>query len=226
MRVLAVTHGPSVGPGIFAEVVAARGDALEEWCVPNGAAAPAVGRYDAVMVFGGGMHADQEDRHLWLRGELDWLRGALEAEVPLLGVCLGAQLVARAAGARVHPAGEVEIGWLPVQATPAAGDDPVFAGLPRRFDAFQWHEYTYDLPGGARELAASPVCNQAYRLGDRVWGVQFHPEVTAEIVEAWLREEEPPGRVSADELLAETQARIAGWNDFGRALCARFLDAG
>ena len=169
------------------------------------------------------MHPDEEERHGWLRPELRYLERRLELGTPLLGVCLGSQLIARAAGARVFRAAEPEVGWLPVEVSEAGAADPVTSELPSRFDAFQWHHYTHDLPDGAVELARSPVCLQAYRLG-AAWGVQFHPEVRAQQVAAWLAED-PDDVADAAALRAESRARIADWNDLGRRLCSAFLAA-
>jgi GMP synthase-like glutamine amidotransferase len=221
MRVLAVTHGPSVGPGVFADAVRGAGHELAEWPVQLGGTAP--GGADAVIVFGGAMHPDEEELHGWLRPELRWLGGLLDRGTPLLGVCLGAQLVARAAGAEVFRSSEPEVGWLPVELTAAAAADPVAASLPDRFDAFQWHHYTHTLPAGAVELARSRVCTQAFRLGN-AWGVQFHPEVRAEQVAAWASEE-PADVADSDGLIAATRERIADWNELGRELCRAFLAA-
>jgi GMP synthase (glutamine-hydrolysing) len=219
MRVLALTHGPSVGPGVFAEAVRDAGHELVEGRVPL-AGAPRE-EADAVLVLGGAMHPDEDDRHGWLRPELRLLEVLLEEGTPLFGVCLGAQLIARAAGAEVLRAPEPEVGWLPVELTEAGRDDPVVGSLPRRFDAFEWHHYTYELPAGAVELARSSVCTQAFRLG-RAWAVQFHPEVLAAQIESWLAEE--PSDASDPELLrTETRERIAAWNELGRALCGAFL---
>jgi GMP synthase (glutamine-hydrolysing) len=220
VRVLALTHGPNVGPGVFADAVANAGHELTEWQVPLGGRPPAGA--DAVLVFGGGMHPDEEDRHGWLAAELRWLEGLLETATPVLGVCLGSQLLARAAGAEVFRAHEPEIGWLPVERTDAGGDDPLGGALPERFDAFQWHHYTHTLPEGAIELARSRVCVQAFRLG-RAWGVQFHPEVRGEQVERWLAEV-PDDVADPEALRAATQERIDAWNELGRGLCAAFLE--
>ena len=221
MKVLAVTHGPSVGPGVFADAVDGAGHELVEWPVQLGGAAPEGA--DAVIVLGGAMHPDEDERHGWLTTELRWLEGLLDRGTPLLGVCLGSQLVARAAGAEVFRSSESEVGWLPVERTAAAADDPVAGALPERFDAFEWHHYTHTLPAGAVELARSRVCTQAFRLGN-AWGVQFHPEVRGEQVEEWLRED--PDDVSDPEgLIAATRERIAGWNELGRGLCRAFLAA-
>lgn len=221
MKVLAVTHGPSVGPGVFADAARDAGHELAEWSAPEGGAPPEA---DAVIVFGGAMHPDEESDHGWLRPELRWLLAQLERGTPLLGVCLGSQLIARAAGAKVFRASEPEIGWFPVERTAAGANDPVTGSLPQRFDAFQWHHYTHDLPAGAVELARSPVCTQAYRVGN-AWGVQFHPEVRAAQVETWLSEE--PHDVDDPQAFRDaTRERIDGWNVLGRDLCAAFLAAG
>jgi GMP synthase (glutamine-hydrolysing) len=221
VKVLALTHGPSVGPGVFGAEVEAAGHELEECAVAAGATPSADA--DAILVFGGAMHPDQEVRHPWLRDEHRFLVAALERGTPLFGVCLGAQLLAKAAGASVHPAAEPEVGWLPVELTQAAATDPVFASAPERFDAFQWHRYTYELPTGAVELARSDSCTQAFRLGDAV-GIQFHAEVTESQVSRWLAED-PDDVDDAEALRAATRERIAGWNELGRSLCRRFLDA-
>jgi GMP synthase-like glutamine amidotransferase len=165
------------------------------------------------------MHPDEEETHGWLALELDWLGEQLERGTPLLGVCLGSQLIARAAGARVFRAGEPEVGWLEVERTGAS--DPVTDALPERFEAFQWHHYTHELPDGAVELARSRVCLQAYRL-DSAIGVQFHPEVRAQQVEAWLAED-PDDVADPAALRAATRDRIADWNALGRRLCTAFL---
>jgi GMP synthase-like glutamine amidotransferase len=154
--------------------------------------------------------------------ELRYLEERLSRGTPMLGVCLGSQLIARAAGAQVFRAEEPEVGWVRVELTEAAAADPVAAALPHRFDAFQWHHYTHGLPEGAVELARSRVCTQAYRLG-AAWGVQFHPEVRGEQVESWLAED--PEDVADPAALREaTRDRIEGWNDLGRRLCAAFLN--
>jgi GMP synthase (glutamine-hydrolysing) len=181
--------------------------------------------YGAVMLFGGAMHADEEHCHPWLRDEHFFIERLLDLHVPVLGVCLGAQLVAKAAHASVHPATKPEVGWVEVELTEEAADDPVFAELPQRFPAFQWHYYAFDVPAGAYELARSRVCSQAFRLGDAAWGVQFHPEVTHEIVSSWAEEspDEVPGGVR--DFLTAADQRLDEWLRFGRSLCGAFVTA-
>jgi GMP synthase (glutamine-hydrolysing) len=219
VNVLALVHGEQVRSGVFAEAVGDAGHSLEESSFLDGR--PRLDGADAVIVLGGSMHPDQDDEHPWLPEETRVLRGLLDRGTPLLGVCLGAQMLARAAGGAVLPAPEPEIGWLEVEVTDP--DDPLLGPLPRRFEAFQWHSYTYDLPHGAVEVARSPVCGQAFRLGDRAWGVQFHPEVTAAQVESWLADPDDPAP-DPERLRRETGERIEAWNELGRDLCSRFLD--
>ena len=124
--------------------------------MPDGGSPDPARDYDAVMVFGGAMHPDQDDRFAWLAREEEFLHDALAERVPTVGVCLGAQLVARAAGAAVRPAGEPEIGWLDVALTPAGAADPVLGVLPGIATVFQWHHYTFDLPDGRDRARAEP----------------------------------------------------------------------
>jgi len=226
MDVLAVIHGEGVRSGLFGEVVAERGHRLEEWSLAWDEPLPRpLDAYGAVLLFGGAMHADQDQHHPWLREEDLFLHRLLDLHTPVLGICLGAQLLAKAAHAPVHPASEAEIGWFPVELTEAAAEDPVLSRLPQGFVAFQWHYYTHGLPAGAVELARSKVCTQAFRLGENAWGVQFHPEVTLVQVEGWALEDEEELPVDRSAFLEETRNRIQEWNALGRALCGAFVEA-
>jgi GMP synthase (glutamine-hydrolysing) len=219
VRILSLIHDDDAPSGVFGEAARAAGHELVEWNVAR-KGVPATDGHDAVLVFGGAMHVDQEDRHPWLRDEDALLRELLERGTPLLGVCLGSQLIAKAAGARVGPAPRREIGWHEVGLTPEAAADPVLGGLPERFQAFQWHSYAFELPAGAVPLAENPVCLQAYRIADSAWGIQFHAEVTRTIVERWLASVD--GREEAQDL---DFSPMAAWNELGRRLASRFLAA-
>jgi len=223
VRVLSVTHGPSVPGGVFDEVAEAAGHELERWVVPLGGAPQPAASYGAIMVFGGSMHPDQDEEHGWLEREEAFLRDALVRDVPVVGVCLGAQMLARAAGAWIGPASEPEIGWFEVVLTPEGRDDVVLGVLPPRTQAFQWHSYTFDVPERGTELARSAACTQAFRVGSRAWGLQFHAEVTLPMVRTWTAEEADELPVGTQEFLAETERRIGAWNDHGRRLCEAFL---
>jgi GMP synthase (glutamine-hydrolysing) len=224
VRVLSVTHGPSVPGGVFDEEVETAGHALERWVVPLGGTPQPPSAYDAIMVFGGSMHPDQDDSFSWLGQETRFLAEALSGDVPVLGVCLGAQMLARAAGAWVGPAPEPEVGWFEIELTPAGREDPVLGTLPPRTEAFLWHHYTYAVPEGGTELARSKASTQAFRVGRAAWGIQFHAEVTLPMLEAWVAEEAAELPTSPDDFLEQARARIASSNDQGRALCGAFLD--
>jgi GMP synthase (glutamine-hydrolysing) len=225
MDVLAIIHGESVRSGVFGDVVRARGHELEEWSLAWETPLPRpLDAYSAVLVFGGAMHADQDEHHPWLREENFFLQRLLDLHTPVLGICLGAQLLAKAAHAPVFPVKEAEVGWFEVELTDEGADDPILGRLPRSFEAFQWHYYAHGVPAGAVEQASNRVCTQAFRLGDNAWGVQFHPEVTLQQVQSWLDEEEELP-VDAGKLLAETGERIEAWNKLGRQLCNAFVDA-
>ncbi len=230
MRVLALVHHEVAGTGVFADEVARRGHQLEEWVPATSRLPRRLAEYGALIAFGGGMQADQEDRYPWLRAALDTLDEALTRELPTLGVCLGGQVLARAAGGAVGPASRAEWGWNEVELTDEATEDPLFAGRPRTFNVFQWHSYAFELPPGAVALARNSVCLQSFRVGPAAWGLQWHPEVTAESVLLWGEQHPPaPGGVPVNvdlvALRAAVSARITATNDEGRALCGRFLAA-
>ena len=185
--------------------------------------------YDAVLVFGGAMHADQEQEHPWLREEKALLRDLLDRGVPLLGVCLGSQLLAEAAGGSARRANAPEIGWHDVELTAEGAADDVLGPLAPGFTAFQWHSYEFTLPPGATPLARSAVCLQAFRIANAL-GIQFHAEVSAKDAGAWIddyRSDEDAVRIGIDPeaLRRRTRASIGEWNELGRALCTRFLSA-
>ena len=230
MRVLAIVHQRDAGPGVFAEAIAAHGAELEEWLLPEDDGPPAdpLG-YDAVFVLGGAMHADQRDRHLWLAEEGAILAALLEAELPLLGLCLGGQLLAAAAGETPRRAARPEIGWHPVELTAEGREDPLLGALAPGFEAFQWHSYEFPLPAGAVALARSEVCLQSCRVGERAWAIQFHPEVSRADALGWIddyRSDQDAVRIGIDPraLRAETEAKIDAFNQLGRDLCRRWLD--
>jgi GMP synthase-like glutamine amidotransferase len=231
MRTLAISHQRDAGPGVFAEAIAAAGHSLDVWHRAETDEAPANPReYDGVLTFGGAMHADQEPAHPWLADEKSLLRELLAAEVPLLAVCLGAQLLAEAAGGEAVRASRPEIGWFEVEVTPEGAVDPVLAKLAPSFEAFEWHSYECRLPRDAVVLARTPVCVQAYRVGAAAWAIQFHAEVSAADAAHWIDDyhvDEDAVRIGVDPeaLRAETEAKIEAFNQLGRDICARWLAA-
>jgi GMP synthase (glutamine-hydrolysing) len=228
MRVLAVVHHSNAAAGVFADPALEAGHELMEWLPPE-RPPPAHDGFDAVMVFGGAMNVDEEDEHPWLRDEKRFLRELLERGTPMLGVCLGSQLVAEAAGGTVRRAATPEIGWHEVELTPEGEADELLGMLPERFESFQYHHYEWLLPPGGMTLARSELALQAFRLGDRsVWGLQFHPEVTERDLGSWLDDwQSDPGAVATgldpEAIRAESAGKITQWNDAGRAISERFV---
>lgn len=230
MRVLAIVHQRDAGPGVFAEAIAEAGAELEVWTPAERTPPPADPfDYDAVFVLGGAMNVDEGDRHSWIAEEEELLRELLAREVPLLGLCLGAQLLAAAADAQPRRAARPEIGWQRVAVTVEGAEDPLLGPLAPGFEAFQWHGYEFPLPPGAVPLARSAVCLQACRLGERAWALQFHPEVSRSDALHWIDdyEADPDAvRIGIDPaaLRPETEAKIGAFNDLGRELCRRWLE--
>ncbi len=143
----------------------------------------------AGLIFLGGPMSANDD-YGYLRQEIRLIERAVQAGTPVLGICLGAQLLARALGAPVYRNRVKEIGWFPVTWTPATRDDPLLAGLSGQDSVFHWHGETFDLPAGSAWLASSERCrNQGFRFGDNAWGLQFHLEVTPDMIDAWCRED-------------------------------------
>jgi GMP synthase (glutamine-hydrolysing) len=223
VNVVSIVHGADAGAELFGPLVAEAGHRLDEWSFGCRTPPPQpLDSYDAVLVFGGAMHPDQDDLHPWLADELDWLRGLLERPVPTLGICLGSELLAQAAGAWVGRIAAPEVGWSEVALTEAGLADPVLSALPPRFEALQWHHYGHGLPGGAVALAENAASLQAFRLGETCWGVQFHPEVTEPQLGRWIADESDPPP-DPEGLRHETSERIGAWNELGRRLCRSFL---
>ena len=227
MRLLALIHGENAGPGIFGEEALAAGHTLDVASFASDARPG--GSFDALMVFGGAMNVHEVHGNPWIEEEREFLAGVLEDGIPTLGVCLGGQLVASVAGAEVARVSTPEIGWHEVELTAEAADDRVFGALPPRFTAYQWHSYGFALPEGAVALARSPVCLQGYRLGEAVWGTQFHAEVTEEICRSWIDDfRSDPDAVAQgfdpEAARAAVSEHIAKWNELGRRLVGGFLD--
>jgi GMP synthase (glutamine-hydrolysing) len=219
MQVLAITHGPLVGPELFGDVVTEEGHELVEWDIRSQGAPP--DGADAVMVFGGDQNVGEEREHPWLREEYDALRRFVVERRPLFGVCLGAQTLAHALGATVAPVGRVLAGFYETELTDEGADDPVLGVLPRRFDALNANGYRFEVPDGAVTLAHGPS-PQAFRVEGSAWGVQFHPEVRRDQFLEWLRDEPELPR-PLEEIAAELDEKLGEWQEHGRALCRAFL---
>ncbi|MFZ2385369.1 MAG: type 1 glutamine amidotransferase [Candidatus Omnitrophota bacterium] len=164
---------------------------------------------EAVVCLGGPMNVYEEDKHPFLIKENSILKKALARRIPVLGICLGAQLLAKACGARVSKSPVKEIGWYKILQTPDAKHDRLFSGLKEELSVFEWHEDTFELPVGGILLAEGSACrNQAFRVGDNAYGIQFHIEVTPEMIETWIShytKDGHPSQAAAVEMLRKSR---------------------
>ena len=190
--VLVFQHDPYDGPGYLGEALLQRGARFTIVRLYNGEALPDTSAYDMLLVMGGGMNVYQEDKYPWLVEETHAIRKAVEAGKAVLGVCLGGQLLAKVLGAPVHLGVAPEIGLTPITLTEAGKSDPLFEGLPQ-IESVEWHDDTFDIPSGAVALARSEGCDhQAFRFGQRAYGLQFHPEVSPVMLAEWIKEAGEP----------------------------------
>ena len=185
MRIHCLQHVPFEGPAGIADWTEARGHELSVTRLYTGAAPPSPDAFDWLVVMGGPMGVHDEAEHPWLVPEKALLFEAIAAGRTIIGVCLGAQLLAGALGARVYRNAEKEIGWLPIELTGEGRASSLFGFLPGSIVVFHWHGDTFDLPPGAVHLARSQGCaNQAFVWDGRVLGLQFHVETTPESLRA------------------------------------------
>lgn len=187
-----VTHVPHEGPGAIGSYLLAQGDRVELCPIYLGASIPPPDAADLLVIMGGPMSVYDADRLPWLSREITLVTEHFNAGTPLLGVCLGAQLIATALGAAVYPGAHREIGWWPCMMAPlSAPDDPwrdVFGTAPARPTVFHWHGDTFNLPAGAVLRASSAAYrNQLFTVGDRTVGIQFHVEMDDAGVRALTR---------------------------------------
>jgi len=230
-RVLIIQQAAHEGPGVFAPLLK-ESNLAADFCRPyRGEPVPdSVDGYGALIVLGGPMGLDEQERYPFLGKEIALIQQAIAEGVPLLGICLGAQLIARAAGATISKGPEKEVGWYPLRLTDAGRGDPLLAGMEEEFTVFQWHGDTFDIPDGADNLAASPLFpHQAIRVGRHAYGLQFHLEVTEEMVGEWLEVNGKElaslkGVIDGDAIATETSRAIGALNRRGKLFFSRFLD--
>jgi GMP synthase-like glutamine amidotransferase len=224
MRALILTHAEHEGPGLVGAALAAAGARVDERALGAGAALPdSPAGYQAVIAMGGAMAAWDDANFPFLDGEARLLAAAARGGAAVLGVCLGAQLLARGLGARLWRGPAPEIGVAPIFATDEGRADPLLAPLDG-CAVLHWHEDSFDLPPGAVRLASSPgYANQAYRVGARAYGVQFHIECDTAMRRQWAE-------LGADELRARGADAPSLWapataplDERGRAFARAFL---
>jgi len=187
MRILVIQHDDDTPLGSLEAPLRAAGAEIERWPAQRVPAPPrSLTEYDGVIVLGGVAHPDQDAEHPWLTAERGVIREAVERQVPTLGICLGGQLLAQAAGGSAAATERTEVGWRTVERTPAAVDDELFGGFPDSFETFEWHYYRFELPAGAVLLARNENAPQAYRVGVSAWGTQFHIEAPGATIAEWF----------------------------------------
>jgi GMP synthase-like glutamine amidotransferase len=230
MKILVFQHVASEHPGSFRPVMAARGHEMVAVELDEGAAIPPLDGFDALLVMGGPQDVWETDKFPWLVDEIGAIRDWVAAGKPYLGICLGNQLLAMAAGGHAQKmAGPPEVGIFRLE----LAEDPLFAGVARPATVFEWHgAEVVRLPPGARALGSSPACAvQAMALGDCAYGLQFHPELTEESTQKWgrlpeyqaaLERARGPGAFAA--VCAEVEANFAPLNAVALRLFGNFLD--
>jgi GMP synthase (glutamine-hydrolysing) len=222
--VLVFRHGLSGPIGLLGDALALRQIEwryVDLWVSPE--EDPLVEDAQAVVSLGGPMSVN--DSLPWLRREERYINRAISSGVPVLGICLGAQLLAKCLGARVGPMRRKEIGWYPVRFTAAGLEDRLFRGLSPEQTFFHWHGENFDLPAGAERLAESDLCaNQAFRAGSSLYGLQFHPEVTAEIIGSWCDEDAACGELREAEGDIDPKAHRAEMGEVAGQFFGRWCD--
>lgn len=231
-KILVIQHVECEGLGTIGAPLRRAGFAPEFIRVFRGQALPRTARgYSAVIALGGPMGVYEEGIHPFISAELRLIESVLRHGLPFLGVCLGSQMLARAAGARVYKGKGKEIGWYRVSLTADGMADRLFLGFPGEFTVFQWHGDTFDVPPGAANLASSEMFpNQLIRVGGNAYGVQFHLEVTGEMIKEWIeanaRELEGlKGVIDPEKIVGENPRNVPDLLRYGNTAVERFLRA-
>lgn len=192
---------------------------------------PSLDGYRGLVILGGPMNVDQTDRYKHLKTEIDFIIKAISKQLPVLGICLGAQLIAKALGSEVRDNEELEVGWYDVSPTDEGERDLLLYHLNQTEKIFQWHGDTFEIPKGALHLATSPKCyNQAFRFGSNVYGFQFHLEVDQKMIERWLHVpshkrqiEDSGGKIDPMKIRAETVAYIDRLKELSKMVFGEFV---
>ena len=215
-----IQNHPEVPAGIYGELLKTARIPFQTIRPDLGESLPAPQSATAVIVLGGYMGVHDEGEFPFLAELKTFIRGCVAVDVPFFGICLGGQLLADVLGGEVTAKERGEKGLCKLTLTATGQSDPLFAGVPAAFSAFQWHNDSFSLPAGAHLLASSADCpGQAFRYG-RAWGVQFHPEVDLDVVRVWSA-----GNRNAPELQMDFSCAEIGLRSFGARLLGNFLEA-
>jgi GMP synthase (glutamine-hydrolysing) len=228
-EVLVFQHDPFEDLGFFAQVLEKQGANFRTIRLFHGELPAEDWEHaSALIILGGSMSAADEEQYPFLRWEKTIIRAAIHEAVPLLGVCLGAQLIAAALGSSVYRGPVKEIGWYPISITPHGQVDSPLGYLPESPIVFQWHSEGFDLPSGALRLASS-VCyeNQAFRLGKNIYGLQFHLEMTSTMIERWMDEHSKDlaqiPYIHPDKIVSDTQNYLPALKYYAEKFLSEFI---
>ena len=230
MNVLIIKHIDIEGPGLIEHYLMQRKIFYQILCLETDDRFPKLDSLTHIFILGGPMNVYEEDRYPFLRDEDLFIKEAIQRGKSVLGICLGAQLIAKALGAKVFKAPIEEIGWYDVSLTKIGSNDPLFSLLPKTFPVFQWHEDTFEIPHNAILIAtSSPVPDQAFRYGENTYGLQFHLEVTREMIREWMEtykeefEGSQPPLLSKIKILTDTEIKIEPYKKRGMRFLKKFF---
>jgi len=230
MSVVIIKHIDVEGPGLIEDFLKQEKIPYQIHSLERGGRLRRTDNLDHIIILGGPMNVYEEDRYPFLRQEDLFIKESIQRGKTILGICLGAQLIAKALGAKVYKAPVKEIGWYDVTVTKEGAKDVLFSRLPRSFPVFQWHGDTFDLPPAGRLLAtSSPVLHQAFRYGENVYGLQFHLEVTRGMIQEWMKTYEDefngsqPSLLPKLKILAESEIKTEIYRERGKEFFRRFF---
>ena len=219
MKIHYLQHAPFEDLGSIADWIQSKGHALTCTRLYQGEILPNPAEFDWLIIMGGPMNVYETDRYPWLTGEKTWIRSAIDNRLMVMGICLGAQLIASALGARVIKNPQQEIGWFPITRSDELANSPLARILPEEIEVFHWHGDTFELPAGAIRIAASKACrNQGFVYRGRVIGLQFHLETTTTGIEQLIEHcgseiTTAPYIQTPEVMLSSDPGRFQGIND-------------
>jgi GMP synthase (glutamine-hydrolysing) len=228
-RILVLQHEACEHLGLMAEFLTRRDVEPRYVKIFEGENIPEISAYSGMILLGGPMSVYDEEEHPFLRFEDRLVRSALSTGLPLLGICLGAQLIAKAAGARVYPGKQKEIGWYPIYMTSDGLRDRLFSALGKRLTVFQWHGDTFDIPRHGVRLAGSALFpNQAFRIGSSAYALQFHLEVSPPMIREWFERynqelDSLRGRIDPEAIMRDSKTYAEDLRHRTAVLCGNFV---